>query len=136
MGTSANSASIYTGKEGGKTEVGLGGNVVNKLTSAVQGKFHCLFMDNFFTSVPLFWGLLENHIYACGTLRSDRKHLPPDMKPYSKKGLPARGDFAFRQDNSLVMTVWQDTRPVTMLSTLWDPEDTVTVKRKKVMVQQ
>ena len=123
--------SIYTGKEGNTTEVGLGGNVVRKLTRSVTGRNHCVFMDNFFTSVPLFLQLLDDDIYACGTLRKDRKYLPEDLKQVSKKGLPNRGDFMFRQDQNLVMTVWQDTKPVTMLTTLWDPADVVKVKRKK-----
>ena len=123
--------SVYTGKEGNTAEVGLGGNVVRKLTRSVTGKNHCLFMDNFFTSVPLFLQLLDDRIYACGTIRRDRKFLPVDLKQVSKKGLRSRGEFMFRQDNNLVMTVWQDTKPVSMLSTCWDPTDVVKVNRKK-----
>ena len=123
--------SVYTGKEGSTTEVGLGGNVVKKLSQSITGKNHQLFMDNFFTSVPLFKDLLQNGIYACGTLRRDRKYLPVDMKIISKNGLANRGDYQFRQDGNLVMTVWQDTKPVCMLSTLWDPEDATTVRRKR-----
>ena len=87
-------------------------------------------MDNFFSSVPLFLDLMKEQIYACGTLRSDRKYLPADLKAVAKKGLRSRGDFEFRQDEELVMIVWQDTKPVYMLSTLWDPDDVVTVRRK------
>ena len=121
---------IYTGKDGSRTEVGLGGNVVKKLTRSIIGRNHRLFMDNFFSSVPLFLDLMKEQIYACGTLRSDRKYLPADLKAVAKKGLRSRGDFEFRQDEELVMIVWQDTKPVYMLSTLWDPDDVVTVRRK------
>lgn len=123
--------SVYTGKENGTEEVGLGCNVVKKLTNTISGNWYRVFMDNFFTSVPLFQHLLNQQIYACGTLRNNRKHLPADMREISKKGLAVRGDFVFRQDQNLVMTVWQDTKPVTLLSTLWDPEEVITVKRKR-----
>ena len=33
--------------------------------------------------------------------------------------------------HNLVITVWQDTKTVTMLSTLWDPVDVVKVKKNK-----
>lgn len=109
--------SVYTGKEGSNIEVGLGGNVVKSLTRTVIGKHHCVFMDNIFTSIPLFLQLLGDNIYACGTLRSNRKYLPVDVKSTMKKGLSQRGDFVFRQDGNLVVAVWQDTKPVSMLST-------------------
>ena len=122
---------VYTGKDGNTTEVGLGGNVVIKLTRSIIGRNHRLFMDNFFTSVPLFQDLLNEQTYACGTLRRDRKYLPDDLKALAKHGFRTRGDFAFRQDEELVMTVWQDTKPVCMLSTLWDPDNVTSVRRKK-----
>ena len=48
-----------------------------------------------------------------------------------KKGLSQRGDYVFRQDDNLVVTVLQDTKPVSMLSTNWDPTNTVNVNRKR-----
>ena len=101
---------MYTGKEGNTAEVGLEGNIV--LTRSIMGRNHSLFMDNFFTSIPVFLEHLDEHTYACGTLRRDRKYLPNDMKTIAKNGLSTRGDFEFHQDDELVMTVWQDTKPV------------------------
>ena len=122
--------SVYNGRKGDTTEVGLGGNVVSELTEQVQGKNHCLYMDNIFSSVPLYLQLLSDNIYACGTLRTNRKYLPNDLKTSAKRGLPNRSDFKFWQCGNLVATVWQDTKPVTTFSTNWDPNDTVTVSRK------
>ena len=39
--------------------------------------------------------------------------------------------YVYHQDGNLVVTVWQDTKPVSMLSTNWDPTDTVKVNRKR-----
>ena len=88
-------------------------------------------MDNFFSGIPLFQRLLDDGIYATGTLRLNRKSFPDDLKSVAKKGLASRGDMEFRQDGNLVATVWQDTKPVTILSTQHDPAITTTVKRKK-----
>lgn len=88
-------------------------------------------MDNFFSSVPLFLQLLQHKTYACGTLRSNRKFLPKALQQTMKRGLPNRGDFKYMQDENLVATVWQDTKPVSALSTNWDPTNVTKVRRKK-----
>ena len=72
---------IYQGKGSNTTpELGLGGSVVKTLTRPLVGKFHHVFMDNFFTSPALFNDLLQDGIYACGTVRSNRKGFPHDLK--------------------------------------------------------
>ena len=60
--------------------LGLGGSVVKQLTRPLVGKFHHVFMDNFFTSAALFADLLLDGIYACGTARSNRKGFPEELK--------------------------------------------------------
>ena len=82
-----NQFSVYTGKQGNTAEVGLGGNVVQKLVDDIKGTFRCVYMDNFFSGVPLYLDLLENNIYACGTIRSNRKCFPQDLKPTLQSGL-------------------------------------------------
>ena len=102
-------------------EVGLGGNVVRRLSREMVGLNCQLIMDNFFTSVPLLSSLLSDNIFACGTFRRHRKYFPADLLSAAKVGLPKRGDFLQRQTGNLVMTVWQDTKPVVVLSTNCDP---------------
>ena len=96
---------LYTGKQGSNVEVGLGGNVVTRLTRDLVGKFYHVFMDNFFSSVALFRRLLADNIYATGTLRSNRKMFPADLVSSVKRGLPSRGDIEFQQDGNLVIFV-------------------------------
>lgn len=72
---------VYQGKGSNTTpELGLGGSVVKTLTRPLVGKFHHVFMDNFFTSPALFHDLLQDGVYACGTIRSNRKGFPQDLK--------------------------------------------------------
>ena len=42
-----------------------------------------------------------------------------------------RGDYRWRQDGNLVATVWQDSKPVVVLSTNCNPDDITTVRRKQ-----
>jgi len=104
--------------------------VVTTLTRELVGKNYSLYMDNFFSSIHLFQRLLDDNIYATGTLRSNRKMFPPDLVTVAKRGLVSRGALEFRQAD-VVVTVWQDTRPVVVLSTQHDPSNVGTVSRKQ-----
>ena len=121
----------YTGKTGGVAEVGLGGSVVRRLTRDLVGKGYHIFMDSFFSSVNLYKELLIDNIYATGTLIFRRRNFPPDLALVAKRGLGRRGDMVVRQDGNVCVTVWQDTRPVTFMSSAHNPVDTTVVHRKK-----
>ena len=72
---------IYLGKK--HTVVsprGLYYDVVMSLSQHMRNKNHCLFMDNLYSSVNLFLNLHKHQIYACGTIRGNRKYLPNDIK--------------------------------------------------------
>ena len=72
---------VYTGKgQSHITDLGLGGSVVKSLARPLAGKNHHLFMDSFFTSIALFESLLNDAIYACGTIRHNRRDFPDDLK--------------------------------------------------------
>ena len=79
------------------------GNVVTRLTRDLVGQNFCVYMDSFFTSVPLFQDLLDDNIYVMGTLRRDRKGFPQDLTVATKKGLPSPGDVVTQQSGSLVV---------------------------------
>lgn len=121
-----NEFQVYTGKEGNVVEKGLGERVVRDLTRDIWGKFHHVYCDNYFTSLPLFEKLLENQTYACGTIRTNRKGLPPAV---TKAKLKKQGEVVQRQNDSMVATAWHDKRTVTLLST--DPLDMTEVQRKQ-----
>ena len=122
----------YTGRKDGVVEKGLGGSVVTRLTRDLVGKSYHIYMDNFFSSVSLYRDLLSEMIYCTGTLRSNRRNFPPDLKDVAKRGLAHRGALKFRQDGNVSVCVWQDTRPVTFMSSYHSPAHTTSVARKRV----
>ena len=117
---------VYVGKEGEAVEHGLGERVVLDLTQQFWSRNHHVFCDNYFTSPHLFWELLEHGVYACGTVRQDRRDFPGALRGIHL----ARGTAAFRQSSSLTAVVWQDKRPVSVLSTLPSPDEMKTVPRR------
>ena len=50
----------------------------------------------------------------------------------AKRGLARRGDVMFRQDGNVSVCVWQDTRPVTFMSSYHNPAHTTLVSRRRV----
>ena len=112
--------SIYTGKEGPAASKDLAMRVVLNLTEPYAHKGYRLFVDNWYTSVPLFLELERRGILACGTVRSNRKFLPKeivDQQNEQAKRLK-RGDSLFRQSGNLVCCTWKDKKPVHLLSTI------------------
>ena len=67
---------LYSGKRD-RTPVqqlhGLGYRVIHDLTRDLIGLNHCIYFDRFFSSVALIQHLLSDHIYACGTMMTNRK---------------------------------------------------------------
>ena len=123
---------VYTGKEN-SSETGLGNRVVKDLTSDIHHKNHQVFCDNFFSSFQLFSDLLQKGIYACGTIRSNRRGFPPELSSFLRKGLPQRGDSVTLQSQKnlqLTVSVWQDTKPVTVSSTFCQTIPLDSVSRK------
>ncbi|MEL7308380.1 MAG: hypothetical protein AAGK05_11275, partial [Pseudomonadota bacterium] len=75
---------LYTGKDTGNSNLGLGEQVVTKLSQCVEGTGCVIGMDNFFTSINLLEDLHAKGIKAIGTIRSHRKGLPPKAKEVKK----------------------------------------------------
>ncbi|XP_068221401.1 piggyBac transposable element-derived protein 4-like [Palaemon carinicauda] len=117
---------VYTGKglDSNKGK-GLGASVVENLFEGFENKGHVVYMDSFFSGVPLFQKLRSKGTGACGTVRPNRKYLPSQMK----KVKPKKGQLPIMwksKDEELVAVVWQDSGRVNILSSVGD---TGTVKK-------
>ena len=126
---------IYLGKDGDEREdagdLGKTGQVVVRLLRGLQHRGFNVYVDNFYTSIPLFYFLSERGIYACGTIRTNRKHFPKDLL------LPAifrmnTGEFVWATYRNILAMTWKDRKAVSLISTIHDPElgDSVTRRRK------
>ncbi|XP_061186542.1 piggyBac transposable element-derived protein 4-like [Saccostrea echinata] len=109
---------IYTGKEIDQ-EKGLAHTVVMDLCHHYFGSNLCVYMDNFYTSPELLKNLHSQGIMACGAVRVNQKGLPKDLLP-SKVNLQ-KHEFKVAQKDSLTYCVWQDTKPITVISNFHDP---------------
>ena len=125
--------SVYTGKErGADPQKGLGYRVVHNLTRPLVGKNHHVFVDNFFSSIPLAENLLQDKIYVCGTVRANRQGIPRELAPKTQgvKGL-RQGESLFLRKGNVVVTVWKDKKPVYFLSTQSNPVGDDRVNRRQ-----
>ena len=66
-------------------------------------KGHHLFMDNFYTLLPLAKYFLEHRIHVTGTVRDSRKHFPTELKSLCL----GKGSAAFYQHDDLVITKYR-----------------------------
>ena len=94
---------VYTGAVVDKSsDKGLAHRVVMDLMQRYLGKGHKLFVDNFYTSIPLFSDLLNHGTFAAGTMVSNRKHFPQDLA--LMKNRLAIGSYMFVTSDTLKLT--------------------------------
>ena len=84
-----------------------------KLIEQYQGKWHCVFVDNYYTSPQLLLDLLAHGTYCIGTVKTKRKYFPVQLIP-SKTMNP--GTFRFATAGNLTAVWWRDRRDVYALS--------------------
>ena len=77
---------------------------------------HHVYFDNVFTSLLLLKDLRSRDTYATGTVHTNRKGYPAEMKTNKLKV----GKYIERQKQSVVTTKWYDKREVSMLTTITD----------------
>jgi hypothetical protein len=87
---------------------------VMKLVQPYADRGHVLFLDNLFVTVGLFDHLERIGIRACGTVRLDRKGLPPDIKEAGKR--LRKGERTGWQRGNLSCLAWKDKRLVYFLT--------------------
>ena len=113
---------VYLGKNRTNSELfqrkGLGYYVVWTLGEPYLDNNRHFFFDNFFTSTDLMRDLQARNTYACGTVRTNRKDYPSDLRRMKL----VRGEVRTRQIGNLVATMWRDKRVVSLLLTNTSPE--------------
>jgi hypothetical protein len=100
-------------------EGGAAYGVVMQLLQGLEDKGHCVVMDNFFCSVPLFKDLASKGIYATGTARSNRIGIPSHLKNTKAWKQCEQGhiEWAMHDSWGLSCVMWKDKCPVLLILT-------------------
>ncbi|KAJ8262338.1 hypothetical protein GJAV_G00165320 [Gymnothorax javanicus] len=109
---------IYARRRRTETGKGIRYNSVMKLINVAHlGTGYHLYVNSFYTSVPLFRDLHLRKIGACGTILKRRQGLPHTQKNAlsSKSNL---GEIRWIRDKELLFVMWKDIQQVCMLSTI------------------
>ena len=105
--------------------LGMTAAVVLRLVEPICGLGHHIYMDNLYTSPALFTALQSHGFGACGTLRLNRRGIPPEAKGTLRKGATR----VIRIEEGIKVVQWHDKRVVSLLSTLHD-DSPVAVERR------
>ena len=94
---------VYLGKQEGNLETNLARRVVRDLTVTEHDRNHHLYMDNFHNDPYLFKELLGKNIFACGTVRPNRKGFPDEtVITKQRQRNMTRGEYLWHSDGQLV----------------------------------
>lgn len=119
---------VYTGKN--DTGEGLlGERVVKKLIATMENPAdHCLYTDNFFTSVSLLDYTKSCQLRHTGTVRSNRigQCQVTDSKRFKNE---ERGELEYFGNGDSILVHWNDSKPVLVLSNFESVMPTKMVQR-------
>jgi hypothetical protein len=119
--------SVYQGKRS-SSNISSPHNAVLSLTHNYQHRNHILYLDRGFTSPALLEELLRRGIRCCGTVRKNRKELPPDL--LSSSNHLQQHEYTYRQKGEVGSLAWMDRRLVYILTTHTSPAETTTIERR------
>ncbi|CAN2388364.1 Transposase IS4, partial [Pristimantis euphronides] len=94
--------------------LGISGKIVWDLVHPLLDQGYHLYLDNFYTSVPLFQCLASRSTVACGTARKCQRSLP---KPLVSQ-LLRRGDSAALCSGNVLCVKYKDKRDVLVLTSI------------------
>lgn len=94
--------------------LGVGGAVVATLVKPFLGSNRHLYVDNWYTSPLLFKYLHEHNIYACGTVKKNRKYMP------KLNTILELNETEVQYSGPLMAIKWKDKKYIFMLSTIHD----------------
>ena len=108
---------------------GLADDVVIRLLENKFNKGYSVFVDNFYTSPNLFLDLFNKGVSGTGTVRTNRKNFPSELREaWDKK--PPRGTSIFRGYGPITAVRWFANKDVYALST-YEGDDILTSVRRR-----
>ncbi|KAF2886770.1 hypothetical protein ILUMI_19403 [Ignelater luminosus] len=92
-------------------------DIVNRLVRHIEGSCGNLKTDNWYTSYPLAMSLLEKKLTFLGTMRQNKREIPPDFLRKVQSVL-----FDFQKEATLVSFVPKQNKLVILLPTMYDSD--------------
>ena len=124
---------IYTGQDVTNPSLPASTNVVIDMCDSLFNKGHTLFVDNWYTSPDLCKMVLERGTNIVGTVRPNRKNMPPSITSTKLK----TGEHEIWSSNNILCLRWRDKKDVYFLSSKHERADmTATGKLKRKRGQQ
>lgn len=99
---------VYVGRDSVDGEYSASENVVMKLTKDLLNAGRTLYMDNYYTGIPLVYRLLDNSTHSVGTLRANRKYIPEAVQKAKLK----KGEHIEESPEGVTVLKWCDSRDV------------------------
>ena len=107
----------YLGKEGLQRGQNLGEKVVLELCQQYERTNRNITFDNYFTSYNLLQNLLSKGLTCVGTLRKNKRCIPPNFLPNNRREVES-SVFGFRKNITMVSYVPRKSKAVILLSTM------------------
>ena len=105
---------LYAGKRAAASDKGATYDLCMRIMEPYLNRGHHLYTDNFYTSPTLYHHLYQQGTGACGTLRTNKKHVPQTMKAAK----PPQGELFVTHNEPLMLMKYHNKRQVSLCSTL------------------
>ena len=118
---------VYKGKEEHPSAHGATYDTVMRMVAGYEHKQHVLYTDSYFTSPALLDALKQRGILCCGSVRRNRKGIPPITKEQVRR--LGKGEWIKRQQGDTSLAVWKDQKDVWILYNHTSPLSAATLDR-------
>ena len=105
-----------------KSESTITHKIVMKLVDGLEGEGHTIYMDRYYTGLPLFRDLKEMNIGACGTIMLNRIRAKESLVENIER-LKDREISYFMSSDSLLISIWKDHKIVIVASNFHKPTE-------------
>jgi hypothetical protein len=98
-----------------------------RMVAGFEHQQHVLFTDSYFTSPDLLAALKQRGILCCGSVRRNRRGMPPITKEQVRR--LGKGEWIKRQQGDTSLAVWKDQKDVWILYNHTSPLNAATLDR-------
>ncbi|XP_067945098.1 piggyBac transposable element-derived protein 4-like [Watersipora subatra] len=101
---------LYQGRDRENADIsqGVAHRIILDMMDGFLNNGHELVMENWYTSPQLLKELYERETYAYGTLRSNKKHVPKDIKNFTSNQPLAKGKSQYFNCPPVLTGCWRD----------------------------